>query len=152
MRFLSSHSSDESGHGSVKRSSTFFVPLHRTALVIRNGVPEQFYPPGLHDLPPGQAKVEVRLLSEEASRLPDFAPPGPLAQELPFERSLLHVDGELVGIVKPPRADLAASASTISTWEASHFSHLEALLACLAEPLRTCAPVAGICCGGRLAA
>ena len=79
----------------------FSVPSDRTALVIRNGVPERFLLPSSKALLRGRGKTEVRLLSPEASRLTALTPPGAQALALPFERSFLHLDGDLIGILKP---------------------------------------------------
>ena len=94
----------------------------------------------------------------DAPRLPTLAPPDFQALRLPFERSFLHVDGELVGIVKPARPDSKMTTPVIEAWEDidPHLDlqkhDLEALRACLTEPLRACLPAAGVCCGARMAA
>ena len=135
----------------------FFVPEDRTALVVRDGVPEQFVFSGLHPLPKGQAKVEVRLLSPEVSRLPALVPPDSRALNLPYERSYLHIDGALVGILEPARSGAEAGTPEIKAWEGFNPFHkaqeryLESLTACLDQPLRACYPTSGICCGGRMA-
>ncbi len=160
MRFWRTHAADERKPASANQAldDAFLVPQDRTALVIRNGVPEQFYLPGLHALPLGPAKVEVRLLSVDASRLPTLAPPDFQALRLPFERSFLHVDGDLVGIVKPACTGSELTTPVIEAWEdidphhVLHEHDLESLRACRTEPLRACLPAAGVCCGARIAA
>ncbi len=130
-----------------------FVPQGHSALVIRNGVPEQFYPPGFHDLPPGPAKVEVRQLPFATSWLRPLAPPDARSMMLPFDRSALYVDGSLVGILRPSEVEATEDEPAIQAWEG--FEELEPssepLRACLTESLRTCLPASGICCGQRMA-
>jgi hypothetical protein len=145
----------------VPEALPFLVPQSHTALVIRDGVPEQFLPSGLQALHLGEAKVEVRLLELDVSSLPALAPPDSRALTLPFERSYLHLNGELVGMVKPSHAEpeeaVPEAGPAIKAWEGFNPFHrfqehyLEALRACLTEPLRACFPSSGICCGGRTA-
>jgi hypothetical protein len=160
MRYWHQLSSDASKASAAKGSvnDPFLVPQDRIALVIQNGHPERFYPPGLLALPLGQGKVEVRLLAQDTAQLQTLAPPNAGALNLPFERSFLHVDGDLVGIVKAPPIGAEESTPVIETWEGFnprqelHDPPLESSRACLTEPLRTCIPAAGICCGARMAA
>jgi hypothetical protein len=126
----------------------FFVPPGRVALAIRDGRPDRFHPPGFLVLP--QGKVEVRLLERGPARFQD--PPDAGALTLPYERSWLHLDGTLVGIVRPGGAGTAPAASAIEAWEgfAPSTPRPEAPEACLSEPMRICLPRSGVCCGGRM--
>jgi hypothetical protein len=80
----------------AKPRCEFQVPDDRVALLVRNGVPLGLHPPGRHPLPAGN--VEVRLLPVLSQE--DLGYPS-LALGLPFERSLLYLDGDLVAILKP---------------------------------------------------
>lgn len=148
------HSADETRFST--HSGRFLVPQDRMALLIQNGTPERFYPPGQHELPRG--KVEVRLLPHGTAKAPVLAPPGRSALALPFERSLLHVDGDLVGILQPSRTEVDDTATIIGAWEGFHPDResLDQAAAspwtCITEPLRVCIPAAGTCCGARRAA
>ena len=86
----------------------FLVPDDRPALLVRNSLPERILPPGHHLLPPG--RVEVRLLAA----VPPGGEPGPEAMRLPFVRSLLYLDRELVGILVP-----GATGAPLTAWEGS---------------------------------
>jgi hypothetical protein len=94
--FWSSHTRDE--FHPLEREA--FVPDGHLALLLRNGQPTRWLPPGRHQLDPAKAKVEVRLLSAEvlgeghSTSLQD-------ALDLPYERALLFVDGVQVAFVKP---------------------------------------------------
>jgi len=131
----------------------FLVPGEGRALLIRNGVPEQYCPPGHHVLPPGRGKVEVRLLSEDITRQPVLAPPDFRALALPYERSYLFVDGDLVGTLTTPSSPRGGG---LRTWEGfqpvrgSGERPAEPLKTCLTERLRSCLPSAGVCCGARI--
>lgn len=132
--------------------SSFYVPTGQSALVVRNGVAEQFFRPGSHVLPPG--KVEVRLLNVNPAHLSALSPPSREALAIPFERSFLHVDGELLGVVKRESAH-PVTAPTIRAWEDAPGPRKtagsgEEPAACLFEPLRACHPGAEICCGARM--
>lgn len=138
------------------QASELLVPPGRSGLFIRNGVPERFYPPGLHALPLDQAKVEVRLLTPATDA--GHAPPDSRALALPFERSFLYLDGRLIGMVKRQLPQAHDGVTELQAWEgfqparARQEPRLEQLLACVTEPLRACLPASGRCCGARLAA
>lgn len=82
------------------------VPNNHPGLLIRNNLPERILPPGHHVLPPG--RVEVRLLAA----VPPGGEPGPEAIRLPFVRSLLYLDRELVGILVP-----GETGAPLTAWE-----------------------------------
>lgn len=86
----------------------FQVPHDRVALLVRNGVPMGLHPPGRHALPAG--KVEVRLLLWDA-----WAEGGRRTSVLglPFTRSLLYVEGDLVAVFIPA----AMESHGLSAWE-----------------------------------
>jgi hypothetical protein len=88
-----------------------FVPDDRQALLVRNGVPERFYPPGGHISPLGPGSVEVRLLQTDRTQL------GLQALAQPFVRSLLFVDGTPVGILIPSRSCSGAMGPIPTAWE-----------------------------------
>lgn len=127
------------------------VPAGESVLLIRNGVPEQYLPPGAPIPPQERDHVEVRVLPPQALR----RPPDAQALTLPYERSYLNVDGVLVAMVKPGRGAAPQASSPIGTWESDgHATALlaydrEELKACLEAPLRACLPASGHCCGGR---
>jgi len=135
--------------------SAFQVPSDGRALLIRNGVPEQYCPPGEHVLPAGKGKVEVRLLTADVARQPVLAPPDYRALALPFDRSLLFVDGNRVGVLKPSHQPRTGG---LKAWEGfqpareSQGRTSETLKTCLTERLRSCLPSAGVCCGARIPA
>jgi hypothetical protein len=135
-------------------SEPFFVPHERLALALRNGVPDRFFPPGFHALLRDKAKVEVRLLragvSASNSAFPDAS-----ALALPYERGLLYLEGALVGVVKPfCGSEPEQALPVITTWEgfdpSPELRDLDLPQACLSEPLRTCLPRSGRCCGARM--
>jgi hypothetical protein len=107
-----------------------FVPDDRQALLVRNGVPERFYPPGGHISPLGPGSVEVRLLQTDRVQL------GPQALAQPFMRSLLFVDGIPVGILIPSRSCTDAMGPIPTAWEGP-LPHKEEL-----EPQRPTVPSA----------
>jgi hypothetical protein len=136
-------------------NGAFFVPEGSRALLIRNGIPEQYCPPGHHVLPPNRGKVEVRLLVPEENRQPVRAAPDHKALELAFEASLLFVDGALVGVLKTPRLPQEGELRAWEGFQPAREPHrllTEPLRTCLAERLRSCLPSAGVCCGGRVSA
>lgn len=78
----------------------FLVPDDQVALVLRDGLPQGVRPPGLHALPPG--RVEVRLFAA--------CPPAAWLPGTPSERSLLYLEGTLVGILVQGRTGTAVGA------------------------------------------
>ena len=135
------------GTGEVPVGGRIRVPEGERALVLRDGLPEQFLEPGLHPVLLHAGSVEVRMLQgpTEVS-----GPPGAQALALPYQESYLLRDGFLMGVLK------AGAEAPVRAWEnwttparvADRYR--EGLRSCRSERLRACLPGSGACCGERL--
>jgi hypothetical protein len=95
------------------------VPPGQQALVLRQGVVKEVYQAGLHPLPSAPGAVEIRLLESSHTRADAELSQGGAAA-LPYRRSWLQVDGNLVGMIVPSRWGAHSedhSASQLSDWQ-----------------------------------